>query len=150
MLHSSETQDWTPAVAPPQWSLHDLLDMAPKTNTKHPYHHYYRNLELRILLKSSTVSGSNGVDTYIMPRPVSNLSENFRFSALECKESLKKSGLNVWRLMSVIVAWLALTCKTEMHAKPLFNIFWCCPPHRIGHGQHPHLKLDMDGWMDGW
>ena len=21
-------------------------------------------------------------------------------------------------------------------------------PHRKGHGQHPHLKMDMDWWMD--
>ena len=48
-------------------------------------------------------------DSCSEPRPVSNLSQTFRFSALESNEGLERHGLNVWRLISVIVAWLTLT-----------------------------------------
>ena len=34
-----------------------------------------------------------------------------------------------------------------MHWEPVFNIAWCCQPHRMGHGQHFNLKMDLDGWM---
>ena len=37
--------------------------------------------------------------------------------------------------------------KTEMHGEPVFDLSWCCQPHRMGHGQHLKLKMDMDGWM---
>ena len=40
------------------------------------------------------------------------------------------------RMMSVNVACLALTHKTEMHGEPVFGIAWCCQPHRMGHWQH--------------
>ena len=43
------------------------------------------------------------------PRPVSNLWQTFRFPALVNKEGLGRHGLNVWRLMSISVAWLAST-----------------------------------------
>ena len=31
--------------------------------------------------------------------------------------------------------------------RAVFNIAWCCQPHRMGHGQHLNLKWV---WMDGW
>ena len=27
---------------------------------------------------------------------------------------------------------------------PVFDIAWCCQPHRMGHRQHLYLKMDMD------
>ena len=42
--------------------------------------------------------------------------------------------------MSISVAWLALTHKTEMHEEPVFVIAWCCQPHRL---RHWHLKMNM-------
>ena len=79
--------------------------------------------------------------------PVWNLSQTSHFPALESKEGLGKHGLNVWRPMSVSVALLALTHCTEMHGEPVFNIACCCQPHRMGHGQHFNLRMDLDGWM---
>ena len=36
-----------------------------------------------------------------------------------------------------------------MHGEPVFNIAWCCQPHRMGHGQPCNLKwIWMDGWME--
>ena len=71
---------------------------------------------------------------------------HFPFLALECEEGLERRGLNVWRLMSVIMAWLALTCKTKTHRELVFDVA-CYQTHRMGHGQHP--KWWMNGWMDG-
>ena len=56
------------------------------------------------------------------PCAVSNLSQTFQCPALESKGGLGRHGLNVWRLMSVIVAWLALTRKIEMHGEKVFDI----------------------------
>ena len=50
-------------------------------------------------------------------------------------------------LMSICVAQLTLTYLTETHGELVFDIAWCCQPHRMGHGQYPNLKLI---WMDGW
>ena len=86
---------------------------------------------------------------YSRPRPVSNLSQTLWFPALESKEGLGRYGRNVVRLMSVIVAWLALTHKTEMHGEMVFVIAWCCQPYRMGHGQHLNPKMDMDGSPGG-
>ena len=47
--------------------------------------------------------------------------------------------LNVSRPISVIVAWLGLTHKTEMFREPVFGVAWCCQP-QMG---HPNLKMDM-------
>ena len=44
-------------------------------------------------------------------------------------------------------SWLPLTHKTAMHEEPVFDIAWCCQPHRMAHGQHPNLKWI---WVDGW
>ena len=74
----------------------------------------FRNSALRILRQSFAVDGSYCMDS--MPRSVSKLPQTFRFSTLEAGESLERHGLNVWRLMSVILAWLALTCQRERDA----------------------------------
>ena len=42
----------------------------------------------------------------------------FLILALDDEGGLQWYGLNVWRLMSVFVTWLPLTCKTEMHGEP--------------------------------
>ena len=70
--------------------------------------------------------------------------------ALEGEVGLERHGLTVLRLLSVIAAWLLLTRKTEMHGEPVFNIAWCCEPHRMGHWQPPNLWMSMDGWMVCW
>ena len=51
-------------------------------------------------------------------------------------------------MMSENVACLVLSCQTEMHGGPVFNVAWCCQPHWMGQRQHPTLKMDMDGWID--
>ena len=83
--------------------------VASKTETKQLKFHYYKDLTLRILRRSFTVGDSDGMAMYSEPRPVSNLSQTFRFLTLESKGGLGRHGLNVLRLMSVSVAWLALT-----------------------------------------
>ena len=88
------------------WSAGSL---APTTETKVPQLHYYRNLALRILRQSFAVRSSDGMVMYSVPGPVSYLSQNFPFLVLKNKEGLKRRRLNAWRLMSVIVTWLALT-----------------------------------------
>ena len=56
---------------------------------------------------------------------------------------LIKRGLNVWRPMSVIVAWLALTRITYMYGEPVFDKARCYQPHR----HHLNLKwILMGGW----
>ena len=86
------------------------------------------------------VGDSIGMAIYSGRRPVSILSQTFRFPALESKESLARHGLDVWRLVSVIVAWLALTRKAEMHGQSVFDMAWCNQPRRMGHRQHLNLK----------
>ena len=83
-----------------------------------------------------------------VPRPVSNPWQTFWFPALENKEGLGRHGLNVWRLMSVIVACLALTHKTEMHGKLVFDKTWCCQPHRMG--RTAHQSKNGYGWTIMW
>ena len=99
------------------------------------------------ILWSFAVGNSDSMAMYSRPHPVSILSQTFQFPALESKEGLGHD-LIVWSLMSMTVAWLALTHKTEMHGEPVFDIAWRCQPHRMGHGQGRNLKMDMDGWMD--
>ena len=100
-----------------------------KTETKHPQLHYYRNMTLRILRLSFTVSHSDGMDMYSGPGPVSILSQTFWFLVLDSKEGLWRRGLDVWRLIQVFVAWLTLAHKTEMHGEPVFDMAWCCQSH---------------------
>ena len=52
---------------------------------------------------------------------------------------------NPWRLMSISVAWLALTHMAAMHVKPVFDIAWCYQLHKMGHEQHLNLnKTDVE------
>ena len=78
--------------------------------------------------------------------PVSNLSQTFRFPALESKGGLGKHGL-----MSVSVALLALTHWTEMQGESMFNVVCCCQPIEwdTENGEHFNLK-NGSGWMNGW
>ena len=76
--------------------------------------------------------------------PVSNLSQTFHFPALESKEGLGKHGLNVGRPMSVWPSWHRPTVQRCMES-PCSAC--CCQPHRMGHGQHFNLRMDLDGWM---
>ena len=55
----------------------------------------------------------------------------------------KRHGMNVQGLMPVSVAGLPLTRKTNMHVEPVFHIAWCCQPHRMEHGKHRDLKMDI-------
>ena len=66
-------------------------------------------------------------------------STNFQIPALESMKCLDGRDLNIWRLMSAIVTWMA------MHGEPVFSIAWWCQPHRMRHGQHLNLKLI---WME--
>ena len=122
--------------------------VTPKTKMKHPQLHCCRNLELRILRQFFAVGESNGMATYSGLRHASNISQTFRLPALESKEGIGRHSLNVWRRMSILVAWLALTRRQEMHGEPVFDRAWRCQQHRISHGQHHYLKMDIDGWMD--
>ena len=72
--------------------------VAPKTELKHPQSHYSRNLALRVLQQSFAVGG-DGMDMYRVPRPVSNLSQTFRFPAPDGKEGIERHGLNVSSLI---------------------------------------------------
>ena len=74
---------------------------------------------------------SDSAAMYIGPCPVSNRSSTFRFQALDRRKAVGRHGPNEQRLMSVIVACLALTRKTEMPGEPVFDIAWCCQPRRM-------------------
>ena len=90
---------------------------------------------------------------YSRPRSVSNLSQTFRFPALETKEGLGRHCLNVWRLMSVIVAWLALTRKTEMHGELVFDTSGAANLIECDTGQHLNSLQPSDAiwWQrSGW
>ena len=106
---------------------------------------HYRNLALRILRGSVAVGDSDGMAMHNELRPVSNISQTFRFPALENKEGHGRYGLkfilNVCRRMSISVVWLALTNKTQIHVygEPVFDITWWCRIHRMGHRQHLNL-----------
>ena len=77
--------------------------MSSKTETKHPQLHHFRNFPSRTLHLAFAVGNSDSMAMY-EPCPLSNLSQTFRFPALERKEGPEKLGLNVWRLMSKSVA----------------------------------------------
>ena len=123
------------------WSAESV---APKIETKHHQHHYYINFALRILQQSFTVGASDDMDVDSVPCPVSDLSHTLWFLALEGKDGLERRGLNVWNLMSEIVAWPVLTRKAEMHGERVFNIACCCQREK-GRRQYPNLKMDIDG-----
>ena len=55
---------------------------------------------------------------------------------------LLKLFVSCWK-KCLNVACLALTCKTETHREPVFSVAWCCQSHRMGHWQHPNLKMEM-------
>ena len=39
----------------------------------------------------------------------------------------------------------------QMHGELVFDIAWCCQPHRMGHGQHLNLKwISVDWWKVCW
>ena len=108
MLYDSETWRQTPltcsgsATMTMSWAIGSV---APETETKHPQLHYYENLELMILRQSFAVEDSDGIHIYNVPHPVTD----FPIPGTRGRERPKRHGLNVWRLMSVIVAWLPLT-----------------------------------------
>ena len=66
-----------------------------KTEVKHTQLHYYRHLTSRTLHCSFAVGDSDGMAIYSGPRPVSKLSQTFRFPALERKEGPGRYVLNV-------------------------------------------------------
>ena len=103
------------AMAPPQLPCHDPLDL---------WHQRQRQNNL-----SFTTIENWHWGYYIGPL-LSNLSQTFQLPALENNKGLGRHGLSVWRLMSINVAWLALTHKIEMHGEA--------------------VKMYIDGWMDGW
>ena len=105
-------------LCPNEHAMNDLLDLLhqrPKLNT-------IRNLASKILWESFTAGGWDGMDMYSVSRPVSNLIQTYRFLTPEGKAGLERHGLNVSRLISVNVVWLALTRKTEMLREPVFGI----------------------------
>ena len=62
---------------------------------------------------------------WVLKHTLSNLSQTFPFLAEEGGEGIERHGLNVWRLVSIIVVWLALTRKTEaQQALYLKNFQW--------------------------
>ena len=38
----------------------------------------------------------------------------------------------------------------ERHGELVPDVTWCYRPHWMEHGQHPNLKMDMDGMGAGW
>ena len=119
--------------------------VAPKTETNPTKLYCSKNLALRILRRSIPVNNPDGMAMCSRPRPVSNLSQTFWFPAQESMGGLGGCGLNVWRLMSVTVAWMALTHRTEISWEPVFDIVCSCRPHRMG--QNLNLKMGMYGCM---
>ena len=77
--------------------------------------------------------------------PSSHLAQTEQFTTPEGQWGQERHGQNVSRML-VNVACLALTRKTEAHGDAMLDVAWC-QPHRMGHGQHPNLKMDTDGWI---
>ena len=77
------------------------------------------SLLTKLGMQSFAVGGWNGMNIYIGPRPVTNLSQTYRFPNLEGQEGLEMYGINMSRLVSRKVTWLALTRKTETHGDPV-------------------------------
>ena len=44
---------------------------------------------------------------------------------------------------------LTLYCQTFLSYFCCQFVAWCCQIHWMGHPQHPNLKMDMHGWIDG-
>ena len=79
------------AAAPSQWPCHDLLDLwhqRPRT----PPVSLLQNLALWMLWQSFAIGGSDGMDMCSVPRPLSNISQAFRFSALEGEEGISQKS----------------------------------------------------------
>ena len=99
-----------------------------------------RKLAMTISQQSLVVGGSLGMDMSCVK------SVAYLFPAFEGEEGIGR-GPNVVRMVSVNVASLALTHKRNTeHGELVFDVAWCCQHHRIWHGQHPNLNLDMVGW----
>ena len=82
---------------------------------------------------------------------VPNLSQTFRFPALERKKGPTRHGLNVFRLMSMSVAQLALTHLWEIHGV-MENQCSILPgaANPIQWETDNTLIYNGYGWMDGW
>ena len=138
---------WT-AVALPPWLCHDQMDLwhqRPRWNTLS-----FTTTEIVWGYHGSPLLSAAQL---VWPCTASHILYQICHKFLtpenkKSKEGLERRGLNVWRLMSVIVAWQALTPKTKMYRAPEFD--WCCQPHEMRPGHHLNLKMDMDGWMQGW
>ena len=92
----------------------------------------------------SAVGGSDGVDMYSVPCPVSNLSHTFWFAVLEDGVGLERKGVKI------DVSNCDLARKTELHGEPMLVISLCWKPYEMEYARHPNLKLDMNCRMDGW
>ena len=105
MVAKVGTKGTRAAAAPPKWLCHDPLDLWHQrhrwntlsfttTETWHQGH----DIGPPLSATQMVWPWNNG------PRPVSNLSQTFRFPALERKEGSRRHGLNVWRLLSISLA----------------------------------------------
>ena len=150
MFHGSET--WGPntsAAAPRQWPLLDPLDLwhqRPRRNIlcfTAPETWHWVNYGSPSQSAAQTVL----ISMCSVPLYVSSLSQSYWFPTLGNKEDLERCDPNLWRMMSVNVAHLALTHKAATYEGLVADIVWCCQPYRMGNGQHPNLNLDMDEWM---
>ena len=83
-------------------------------------------------------SSSAAMPVYWSGGSVSQKTET-KHPQLHYYKGLGRHGLNVWRLMAIIVDWLVLT---EIQGEPMFDAAWCCQSIRIEH--RPHLNLNMD------
>ena len=84
--------------------------------------YYYRLSALRILQQSFTICGLDGIVMYEKKGHVFHQIYHKLSDSLESKQG---RPTKMWS-ERVIVAWLALTNRTEMRGEPVFDIAWCC------------------------
>ena len=98
-------------------------------------------------LESLEVGGSDDMAMYSIPCPVSNLSD-LPIPGTSGWGRSKKTWTEYVKTDVSICGLAAIDPQDRATWRAaVLDIAWCCQPYRMGHGQHPNLKMDMDGWF---
>ena len=144
-MHPTVLQFLIHAIMTTPWSAGWV---APKIVTKHLLLHYSRNPRNSRhwgYYGCSSQPGAQMVLAYTACHVRYQICHRWSL-ALECEEGLERRGPYLWcQRMRPVCRWPAR--QREAHGELLYDIAWCWQPHRMGHGEHPNFKIDMNGWM---